>query len=80
MTRPTQGEVKVFDLSGRLVRSLYSGADLSGHFDARVVPQLAWDGRNSAGARVPPGLYLVSLFVDGDARQTRRARTVSVAD
>ena len=79
VTRPTQVEVKVFALSGRLVHSLYNGADLSGHFDARVVPQLAWDGRNSAGARVPPGLYLVSLFVDGDARQTRRARTVSVA-
>jgi flagellar hook assembly protein FlgD len=52
---------------------------LSGHFDAKRVPQLAWDGRDQAGDRVPPGLYLVTLTVDGDARQTRRARTVGVA-
>ena len=68
-----------FDLTGRRVRTLYQGADLSGHYDARTVSELAWDGRDDAGAMVPPGLYLVSLFVDGDARQTRHARTVGVA-
>ena len=79
VTRPTDVTVQVFDLSGQLVRSLYSGSDLSGHFDAKRVPQLAWDGRDQAGDIVPPGLYLVTLSVDGDARQTRRARTVGVA-
>ena len=79
VTRPTDVEVKVFDLTGRLVRVLYSGTDLSGHYDARTVSELSWDGRNDDGVIVPPGLYLVSLFVDGDARDTRHARTVGVA-
>ena len=79
VTRPTDVTVQVFDLSGQLVRSLYRGSDLSGHFDAKRVPQLTWNGRNEAGDIVPPGLYLVTLTVDGDARQTRRARTVGVA-
>ena len=74
VTRPTSVAVHVFDLSGRLVKSLYSGADLSGHYD-----HLSWDGRDAHGKRVPPGLYLVSLSVDGDARQTSRVRTVGVA-
>ena len=79
VTRPTDVEVKVFDLTGRQVRTLYQGADLSGHYDARTVSKLAWDGRDDTGAMVPPGLYLISLLVDGDARQTHRARTVGVA-
>lgn len=74
VTRPTSVEVHVLDLSGRLVKSLYSGTDLSGHYDG-----LSWDGRDADGNRVPPGLYLVSLSVDGDARQTSRVRTVGVA-
>ncbi|MEE3257722.1 MAG: hypothetical protein VX293_00795 [Candidatus Latescibacterota bacterium] len=79
VTRPTDVAVKIFDLSGRLVKSLYTGSDLSGHYDARAVPQLSWDGRDKAGNRVPPGLYLVALSVDGDARKTRRVRTLGVA-
>ena len=74
VTRPTAVEVHVFDLSGRLVKPLYSGTDLSGHYDG-----LSWDGRDADGKRVPPGLYLVSLAVDGDARRTRRVHTVGVA-
>ena len=74
VTRPTSVAVQVFDLSGRLVTSLYSGADLSGHYD-----HVSWDGRDANGQRVPPGLYLVSLSVDGDARQTSGVRPVGVA-
>ncbi len=74
VTRPTAVEVHVFDLSGRLVRPLYAGAALSGHYD-----HLSWDGRDANGNRVPPGLYLVSLSVNGDARQTHRVRSVGVA-
>lgn len=74
VTRPTAVEVRVFDLSGRLVKPLYAGAELSGHYD-----HLAWDGRDANGNRVPPGLYLVSLSVNGDARQTHQVRPVGVA-
>ena len=40
---------------------------------------LEWDGRNAAGERVPPGLYLCRIHIDADAgSKTALARVVSV--
>jgi hypothetical protein len=53
-------ELAIYDVSGRLIRSLL-----------RATPQsagrhhLAWDGRGSGGASLPPGVYLARLLVDG---------------
>ena len=63
----------VNNAAGQEVAELVHGARPVGSY------ALAWDGRDQAGDIVPPGLYLVTLSVDGDARQTRRARTVGVA-
>ena len=37
-----------------------------------------WDGRDQAGQLVPPGLYLLELYLDGDAHQQRVRRLISV--
>lgn len=48
-------QLDVLDLRGRRVRRLVDGMLARG-------PQLAiWDGRDAAGARVAPGVYLVAL-------------------
>ena len=55
-------EVRIFDLSGRLV-SAHAEGRLSGRY------RYAWDGRDQAGELVPPGnyVYAVSLNVPGSA-------------
>ena len=40
--------------------------------------RLDWDGRDRLGQRVAPGLYLFELHIDGDARQQRLQRAISV--
>lgn len=40
--------------------------------------RLAWDGRDQNDQRVAPGLYLLELHIEGDARQQRVQRAVSV--
>ncbi len=47
--------VRVFDASGRLVRSLKDGVLKSGAHELR------WDGRNTQGALVAAGVYLVRV-------------------
>ena len=63
----TAGEqrLEVYDVSGRLVRTLASGWVAAG---ARRVP---WDGRDAAGARAPAGIYLVHLSAGGRVVQAR---------
>jgi hypothetical protein len=56
--------VGVYDPTGRLIRTLAARAQ--GAEDQRVT----WDGRNSAGARVPPGVYFMGLIREGSRRVT----------
>lgn len=67
LARDADVRVDVLDAAGRLVRSLASGTLRAG---SRT---LAWDGRGLDGARVAPGVYLVS------ARSGSEVRTVRVA-
>lgn len=64
---PKAGEVRlnVFDMQGRLVRSLVSGAMEAGPVT------LTWDGTDNGGRPVSAGLYALSLDAAG-TRQTRR--------
>ena len=70
--------VHIHDLSGNLIRRLFKGSGLSGHYNADVLPTLNWNGRDSGGHLVPPGIYLLRVAVDGDARQSQRLRGISV--
>lgn len=54
-------EVEVFDLAGHRVRRLVEQRDLSTGTYA-----IGWDGRDDAGALVPPGVYYARLRIDTD--------------
>lgn len=72
-TSPVNIEVVVYNLKGDVVRRVYDEFDLSGP------NRVTWDGRNDAGATVPPGLYLVRLQADTDAGLNSEIRPVAVA-
>jgi len=57
--------LEIFDLAGRRVAALFDGGASAGEHDA------AWDGRDLAGARSRPAVYLVRLTA-GTSVQTRR--------
>ena len=71
--------VDVYDLSGRRVRRLFDVEGQNGVYDASSLPGLNWDGTDDQGARVAPGLYLVKVEVDGDARTGQTLRPIGVA-
>ena len=67
----------VYDLRGRLVRTIVPSKDVEGYLGAGAYgrfapgmnagcdPRFAWDGRGSDGHLVPPGVYLARLHADG---------------
>lgn len=61
----------LFDLSGRLVRQV----EVLGAAGAQ---RLQWDGTDAQGDQVPPGIYLLRLEVEGDARSEGISRVVQV--
>jgi len=64
--KPTRTSLRIYDLSGRLVRSLIVGQEQSaGSYD------FTWQGRNDAGQAVPSGTYLYRLDA-GTHSQSRR--------
>ena len=65
--------VEIRDLAGRLVRTVYSGADRIGHYERE------WDGTDDAGERVPPGVYLYRASLDADKDRADRVGTLNVA-
>ena len=79
VTRAAKVQIQVFDLSGRLVHTIYEGTDLSGRYDRTSRPELSWDGRAQGGTVVPPGIYLIYIEVKGDSKANRRAVPVAVA-
>ena len=60
---PSLVSLKVYDISGRLVRELDRGGERPAG-----VHVLGWDGRNGAGLLVPGGVYLYRLEVGGFSR------------
>jgi len=69
ITREGHVELAVYDLTGRLVKTLVSGTSAVGEFTA------TWDGTNLSGARVPSGTYLYRLSAGVDT-QTRKMSLV----
>lgn len=67
--RTTAVEVTVYDVAGRMVRRLGSGALPSGE------SSMTWDGRDVTGCRVAPGVYFIQLR--GAAATERRKVVLS---
>jgi flagellar basal-body rod modification protein FlgD len=58
----------VFDLSGRIVRTLANGARPAGE------GTLTWNGTDDAGRRVAAGIYVVRLDAPGFHEERRIVR------
>ena len=71
--------VTVYDLGGRRMRRLFNIEGQSGVYSSENLTQLRWDGSDDQGAKVAPGLYLIQLNIEGDARASASTRTVGVA-
>lgn len=69
---PRSVGLRVFDMAGRLLQVL----EEQGLAGDRA---LVWDGRAQDGVRVPPGLYVAELRIDGDGGIQSRRRVISVA-
>ena len=69
---PRPLRLRLYDLAGRPVYD--RGEDsLAGH------RKLIWDGRDSHGDRVAPGLYVLEVLVEGDAGDEKTQALISVA-
>ena len=66
-------KILIYDLSGRLVRTLIDGEALSGRFAQ------PWDGRDDSGATVPPGHYAYSVSLNAGTGEVKEVGLARVA-
>ncbi|MXW80689.1 MAG: hypothetical protein F4Z57_17255, partial [Gemmatimonadetes bacterium] len=66
-------EARIYDLRGRLVRTLRDASGVAGHY------QLTWDGRRDSGAMALPGLYLFHLQIAGDSSTRTLVRSIGLS-
>ncbi len=57
-------ELKIYNLKGQLVKSLYSGVASSKTLD--------WDGTDESGKNLQAGVYLYKLLVNGKTAETKK--------
>ncbi len=63
--RPGRVQLRVYDVSGRLVRTLVDQEAAAGAFRA------VWDGRDESGVRSAPGVYFAQLVAGGATEQRK---------
>ena len=73
LTSAVPVSIEIFDLSGSLVRSLYSGNDMLGEYSH------TWDGKDNRSDLVPPGLYLYRIVAEMQSEWETNSGVVSVA-
>lgn len=66
--RGETGLVRVFDVQGKVVRTLHEGPLAAGE------QSLEWDGRDAAGAEAAPGLYFVAAQVGAESARAKLTR------
>jgi hypothetical protein len=52
--------LRIFDVSGRVVRNFRLATS-----NSQLATEVSWDGRDEGGERVPPGVYLLKLEIEG---------------
>jgi hypothetical protein len=62
---PGRAHVALYDLSGRLVKTLASGSLEAGYHGA------VWDGRDDRGARASGGIYFLRASTGGETAQLK---------
>lgn len=62
--------IRIYDLAGKMVRTLFSGHQISGYYITRSQAAY-WDGRNEFGEAVASGVYIYEL-VTPKFKQTKR--------
>ena len=72
LTRAAHVSVSICDLSGRVIREIYTGEDASGRY-SRV-----WDGTDREGMVVLPGIYVYRVSVSTDRADQSKAGVVTV--
>jgi hypothetical protein len=70
LAREGTGEVAIFDLSGRRVRTVHRGALKRG------MTRLVWDGGDDEGRALPNGVYLLKVFREPGPGFTARKITL----
>ena len=65
--------IGVYDLSGRQIVLVSDATATAGR------QALAWDGRDTQGHTVAPGVYILRVCVEGDALTRSESRLISVA-
>ena len=73
LTAAVPVSIQIFDLSGRLVKRVYSGDDPLGEYSHR------WNGTDGSNNLVPPGLYLYRIVVDVQSGRETNSGILSVA-
>lgn len=66
LNRESEIQITVYDALGRRVRTLINRSQTPGDYT------IIWDGRDDACVRLPQGVYLISLEVDGNAEALTR--------
>ncbi len=61
----TRASLRVFDISGRMVRKLYDGKQTAGKHS------IIWDGQDNNGRVLPNGVYFLDLDI-GSHKETRK--------
>lgn len=69
--------IKIYDLTGKLVRDLYESETGSYAFIAEN--SIEWNGKNNDGKTVRPGVYIYQIIVDSDNGGENISKTVVVA-
>jgi hypothetical protein len=68
LASPGEVDLRIYDVRGTAVRTLVQGTRAAG-------PQSSvWDGRNTRGSRVGPGVYFVKLSTRDGVRRTKVVR------
>ena len=78
VSAPRDLRLRLYDVSGRLVRQLDRQLAIRGLFGEGVEDPV-WDGLDEGGGLVAPGIYLYRISLDTDEGRKEKVGTISVA-